>query len=183
MHTVEFTAIDNDGAIATANVSFLVINNTRPVPIILSPELNATVSNPVSLKGNATDAEDGIISDLSWSENGTVLGIGANLSVNLSPGQHTVSLTATDSLQSTAQSSVSFSVQTCPVAIDQNSNDIVDVGDFVVLLTGLTEENLPCISITPESLCTLELDMNANGVVDIGDFVLLLSAYSEESVC
>ena len=183
IHTVTFTAIDDKEAIATTNISFLVVNNTRPVPVILSPELNATVSNPVSLNGNASDVEDGVISDLSWSENGTVLGTGAKLALNLSPGQHTVTLTATDSLQSTAQSSVSFTVQTCKVEVDQNSNDIVDVGDFVILLTGLTEENLPCLSIASESSCTLELDMNANGVVDIGDFVLLLSAYSEESVC
>lgn len=68
-------------------------------------------ADPVSLKGGAFDADDGFLTGaaLTWkSDIQGALGTGSPLSVNLNPGTHNVTLTATDSDGNSISASVSI---------------------------------------------------------------------------
>ena len=73
--------------------SAIVINN--PVSGAIQP-----AKNPVYLSGAAYDADDGVLTGaaLQWTDSAQgALGSGSPLTVNLNPGNHTITLTATDS--------------------------------------------------------------------------------------
>jgi hypothetical protein len=101
------TATDSAGESASAAVSIIIqespSGNQAPEAQILSPTNNATYTqgSPVSFSGTGTDPEEVGLSGaaLSWSSNIDGLletGVGFTWST-LSPGDHTISLTATDS--------------------------------------------------------------------------------------
>lgn len=90
-----------------------LLPNTPPVASISSPAEGATLQSPVSFEGSASDAEDGVISSdgLSWSSDvDGLLGTGDSLQSALSIGEHTVTLTATDSGALTDDAVVHISV-------------------------------------------------------------------------
>ena len=73
--------------------SAIVINN--PVSGAIQP-----AANPVYLDGEAYDADDGVLTGtaLQWTDSAQgALGSGSPLTVNLNPGNHTITLTGTDS--------------------------------------------------------------------------------------
>ncbi|VVB81215.1 Uncharacterised protein [uncultured archaeon] len=178
-HTITLTATDSGNAVDTEVVHITVQSaNTAPEVIISTPAENNIVQNPVTFTGTATDAEDGALTG-AWKEGETVLGSGNNLVKKLSPGQHTVTFTATDSQNSDSSASVTFYVWTCHATLDHDDNGI-DIGDFVVLLEQFAGESLSCIN--PQSGCIAELDRNGNGLVDIGDFISLLTLFSQGSI-
>ena len=93
-----------DGVNTTDDVSDapFTVGRKAPMAFILSPEDGARFfpGQAVWLEGRAFDLEDGTLEDaaLHWSSDrdGT-LGTGNLLSTTLSPGEHTITLTATDS--------------------------------------------------------------------------------------
>jgi len=87
--------------------------NTPPVLVISSPTQNSTIFNPVLLQGNASDAEDGFL-NVTWSKNGTIIGTSSPLILNLALGNHSITLSATDSDNITSMVSVNFTVITQP---------------------------------------------------------------------
>ncbi len=98
---------------AFAAVNSLIPQNTAPVASITSPTESATVQSPVTLEGSGTDAEDGVLSSdsLSWSSNvDGILGTGNSLETELSAGEHTITLTVTDSGSLTDDAVVHFTV-------------------------------------------------------------------------
>ncbi|MBI2346302.1 MAG: VCBS repeat-containing protein, partial [Deltaproteobacteria bacterium] len=101
IHVITLTGTDSDGAAASAAIS-LIVDNGQPIVTITTPAPNATfvAGQPVQLAGSATDTQDGALTEaaLQWSSslNGA-LGTGEAVTVqNLSPGAHTITLTATD---------------------------------------------------------------------------------------
>ena len=74
-----------------------------PSTIVINSPQNGVVrqaADPIYLSGAAYDADDGVLSgkSLQWSDSGQgALGSGTPLTVNLKPGNHTITLTATDS--------------------------------------------------------------------------------------
>jgi hypothetical protein len=98
------------------------IGNKPPEAVIISPPSGAafTTGPKVVLEGAGMDLEDGSLGDsaLSWASNiDGALGTGQLLEVNLSPGVHTITLTATDSggLTSTASIQVTVVAQTTSI--------------------------------------------------------------------
>ncbi len=179
-HTITLTATDSSNQIDTEVVHVTVLTpNTPPNAAITAPADNAVLQNPITFTGTADDAEDGALQG-TWKENVNVLGVGSPLVKLLSPGIHTITFTATDSSSSTVEDTVTFTAQTCHVALDNNAEAGVDIGDFVVLLGLFASENLQCIA--PQSGCIIELDRNGNGLVDIGDFISLLTAFSQNAI-
>ena len=106
-HTITLTATDSAGESASAAVSIIIqespSGNQAPEAQILSPANNATYTqgNAVSFSGKGTDPEEVGLSGaaLSWSSNiDGFLETGVGFTwTTLSPGGHTISLTATDS--------------------------------------------------------------------------------------
>jgi hypothetical protein len=95
------------------------VGNKPPSAAIISPPSGAafTTGPKVVLEGAGMDLEDGSLGDsaLSWVSNlDGALGAGQLLEVNLSPGVHTITLTATDSggLTSTTNIQVTVVAQT-----------------------------------------------------------------------
>lgn len=111
-HTITATAVDGLGLSATDQLTIVVQSGAgAPTPVITSP-VNGTLVAPgemITLIGEATDPEDGVLSgaSLEWSSNiDGVLGTGDSIQVILSspPGNiceagatHDITLKATDS--------------------------------------------------------------------------------------
>jgi len=109
-----------DGVNTTSDESDLpfAISRKGPQPIIASPSVSETTvgSGQLLLQGSAYDLEDGPLADssLTWSSSiDGALGTGSNLLVNLTPGSHTITLTAVDADANSATSEVSINVNTC----------------------------------------------------------------------
>ena len=101
--TARFRVVATDGVnIGIGESAPVSIPNQAPYAVIVNPENGGAYSsgNLVIFSGSGVDMEDGRIPDgqLAWSSNRQgALGVGPSLPVNtLQPGQHTITLTATD---------------------------------------------------------------------------------------
>ena len=123
-HTVTLTVTDDDGATDTDTVRITIDS-----PANVSPTANAgsdrTVtdrdrddSEPVSLSGSGTDP-DGTIVSYVWTAGGTSYS-GANVTISLPVGVHTVTLTVTDNDGATGTDTVEITVET-PLSSDLRS--------------------------------------------------------------
>ncbi len=103
---IRVLASDGVNTTATDSATFSV-GSKGPQAFILSPEGDGAIlpDTPLLLQGYAYDLEDGVLGEsaLQWDTNrdGT-LGTGSTVLANLSLGQHTITLTATDSNGNTA---------------------------------------------------------------------------------
>lgn len=91
------------------------VGDKAPSALILAPAAGRTFNNraAVALLGTATDLEDGALGGgaLAWASSlDGPLGTGRTLEINLSPGVHTLTLTATDRGGLTAAASVQVTV-------------------------------------------------------------------------
>ena len=97
---------------AEADSGQFTINNPNPTPSveITSPltDLSATNTNSVLLEGSGSDPTDGPLPDdhLFWYEGATLLGNGAQLTVNLSAGIHTLTLQGVNTGGQTASANI-----------------------------------------------------------------------------
>ena len=120
-HTIVLTATDSLGVTGTDTVLVSVVpfvaNNTAPIASIISP-LNDSVFNTTAnilFNGSGVDAEDGVLSggSLVWtSDIDGNIGTGVTFSRTLSEGNHTITLTATDSQGFTGTDTVNVEVKT-----------------------------------------------------------------------
>ena len=130
-HTIALKATDSDGSTGTAQVSITIAANQPPVVTISTPADGAVYvdGDEVTLTGSATDPEDGTLSgsSLVWSSSRHGdLGTGTALSrSDLSVGDHTITLTATDTKGSegTAQVSVTIVDNQVPVVTITSPSD------------------------------------------------------------
>jgi hypothetical protein len=88
---------------------------TTPQAIISNPDAQAVLQpdTPVSLQGFGYDVEDGFIEDnLRWTlDQNTELGVGTNLHVSFSYGQHEITLTVTDKDGNQASAEITIIVE------------------------------------------------------------------------
>ena len=144
-HTITLTATDSGGLTHTDTISLTVNGNAAPVASITKPANNSSHAYDldVALSGSASDAEDGNLSGTSlvWTSNvdGEV-GQGTDVTViagKLSPGTHTLTLTASDVSGKTGTASVSITVNERPVAgITGPANDSSFDYNASITLTG-----------------------------------------------
>ena len=103
-HIITITATDNHATPGTGTDSIIItINNTFPATTITSPSDGSSFyeNENIIFTGSATDPEDGDLSgeSLKWESNidGNI-GSGSSITINtLSEGEHSITLTATDS--------------------------------------------------------------------------------------
>ncbi|TWU33853.1 LamG-like jellyroll fold domain-containing protein [Novipirellula artificiosorum] len=114
VHTLTFTAIDNEGASSSDTVVVTVNPNQGPSANAGS---NITVSDAddngsemVTLTGAGSDT-DGTIASYEWSEGSTVLGTSSSISPVLNVGSHVLTLTVTDNGGATSSDSVVVTVE------------------------------------------------------------------------
>jgi hypothetical protein len=97
--------VDVSDGVNTGSATSIPFSVPKKVPsaIVINAPLNGAVqpaANPVYLSGSAYDVDDGVLTGtaLQWTDNVEgALGSGSFLPVNLQPGTHTLTLTATDS--------------------------------------------------------------------------------------
>jgi hypothetical protein len=115
---VRFRVVATDGINTAVDETdqAITIPNQPPVPTIFNPG-NGTYTPPgglVVLQGSAMDMEDGSLTDgsLVWSSDRQgELGVGTSVPLNtLEPGQHIITLTATDSYGISAHTSVLINI-------------------------------------------------------------------------
>jgi len=109
--------------------------NTAPSVEITAPAAATSISHGTSLKlaAVANDDEDGNISkNIKWSSSlDGALGSGAEISVTLSEGKHTITARITDDAGESAESEVAVEVAAAQSNDDQNSDQIVfNTGEF-----------------------------------------------------
>lgn len=100
-----------------SDATFTVVKKVPKVTIFM-PEEGGTVvyGESILLQGFASDLEDGNLPDssLSWTSNlSGSLGYGSNVLVNLTPGEHTITLSTVDSDGNTASSQIIINVVQC----------------------------------------------------------------------
>jgi hypothetical protein len=103
--TTALLRIDASDGVNTGSATSVTFNVPKKLPstiVINTPAIGyaQAAADPVFLSGAAYDADDGVLTGaaLQWSDSlQGPLGSGSNLTVNLNPGSHTISLTATDS--------------------------------------------------------------------------------------
>lgn len=114
-HTVTLTATDSRGATARDTVS-VAVNGPPTVNIATPDDESATdEAEMLTLEGSATDPVDGELSEnrLEWSSDvDGPLGTGTRVpDLNLSPGPHTIMLTATDQDGNAASDSIEIVIE------------------------------------------------------------------------
>ena len=126
-HTITLTVTDAAGA--TGSASIVVTINARPVPSITSPDDGSTftVGDDITMQGSATDPEDGDLTGdaLAWiSSLDGQLGTGTSITKNdLTNGQHTITLTATDAANATRSASIVLTINQPPVVSITSPDD------------------------------------------------------------
>ena len=126
-HTITLSAEDSDGATGSASITLFI--NDGPIAVIDSPLNDSvyTTGSEVLFSGSATDAEDGELSGnvLVWTSSlDEQIGTGTSFSrYSLSPGTHTITLTATDSGGMTATVSITLIINSPPVATIERPYD------------------------------------------------------------
>ncbi len=114
-HVVTLAAVDSTGLRADDTVTIQVNPGEPPTVQISSPTSGSSflLTDSINFQAQASDTQDGTLTGASlvWvSDVDGTLGTGENLSLMLSQGSHTVTVTATNSLSLTAQDSVAVTV-------------------------------------------------------------------------
>ncbi len=113
-HMISVTAADSQRLVGRASETITVAPPPAPTASIAAPPPSSTWGSDQSIafSGSATDACDGTLSGsaLVWTENGATLGTGSAISHMFAQGQHTVTLTATNSSGLAATATVTFTV-------------------------------------------------------------------------
>ncbi|MDY0131256.1 MAG: hypothetical protein RBR53_01175 [Desulforegulaceae bacterium] len=141
-HKISLTVKDSSGFLSDPTQITIEITNEGPLPIISSP-LNNKIFNEnesIVFSGNASDKEDGYITGagLEWfSDIGGFIGTGTEIKPrNLSPGNHTITLKATDSdgfENSTSITIVTGNKYPVPEIISPKNNTVFDEKELVEL--------------------------------------------------
>ena len=141
--TLSATVTDSDGNTAAHSVNILVLFNNAPTVEIHSPPEGISIieGDQLNLDGYAFDSEDGdLTTAIQWSSSidGT-LGGGSGLSVTLTPGEHTLTASATDQWGKTAAATTAVTVvanASPTVTITTPDGDVTVIEGVPLILLG-----------------------------------------------
>ncbi len=126
-HEISLIATDSNGAVTYSTPISIRVGNIVPVATILNPANNASFENgeTITFEGTGIDSEDGVLltTSLVWtSTRQGQIGTGTSFSTStLDGGQHTITLTATDSDNATHSTSITiFAQNAAPVVSISN---------------------------------------------------------------
>ena len=123
VHTLTFTATDDEGASLSDTVQVTVTANQAPTANAGADQLLTDTddngSEVVTLIGSGSDSDGSIVS-YQWTEGATVLGNTASISPTLGVGTHTLTLTVTDNGGATATDTVNVTIEAAPVQTGPN---------------------------------------------------------------
>jgi len=105
-HTVEYYSTDSEGNIEKTNTEYVALDTVQPSFTVHSPE-NTTYTDQTEIPVNVS-RNDELSGIKNWTVNGS--GFTPNTSMTFTEGQHTVTVTATDSAGNNASEQVSFYV-------------------------------------------------------------------------
>lgn len=127
--SVSFTYTISDGELtSTADVTLTIEEKTDSAPSlqIISPEDGDIYSSNVSitLLAEAIDDEDGELENIYWESSlDGAIGVGSELAIELSPGQHVIQALVTDSAENSVSSQVVINVSNNSVTEYRNDTD------------------------------------------------------------
>ncbi|MCA9195434.1 MAG: hypothetical protein KDB03_26870 [Planctomycetales bacterium] len=117
VHILTLTATDNEGAASSDTVMINVLANQAPTANagtdISVYDSDKNGNEVVVLDGSGSDADGNIVS-YQWSNNNTVIGNSANLSVGLPIGTHVLTLTVTDNGGATSSDTLVVTISEPP---------------------------------------------------------------------
>ena len=138
-HTITLTATDSGSLTGTNSVIVTIAAvNASPVVSISSPSSNATEGDTIVFSGTGEDPEEGSLtgSSLVWvSSIDGQIGTGISFSKsNLSTGEHTITLTATDSAGAASSETTSITIAAASNSGDSSAWVIskLNIGDSTV---------------------------------------------------
>ncbi len=134
-HIITLAAIDSNGLTGQDSVTIQVVPGMPPMVEIAEPDDDSTflINEMIDFQAQSSDPQDGTLSgeSLVWESNiDGSLGTGENLSLALSQGVHTVMVTATNSLQLSAEDSVMITVIAGPGVPSVTISNPVDNSTF-----------------------------------------------------
>lgn len=147
-HTITASVTDFGNKSASTSIELTItesVTNSAPAIEITSPEADSSFNDEttITFSATATDPEDGNLSEsLEWSSNlDGVLGYGSEITAVLSAGEHTISVSVTDSegetsvetiqleiLATYGNASLSWSIPTT----NTDGSDLEDLAGFVI---------------------------------------------------
>ncbi len=154
----------------------VAVSDAAPAVTITSPSsgLEVGAQNSISLSAIAEDAEDGdISSNVQWqSDIDGNLGTGANISVQLSVGTHTITATIADSKDQSAETAISIQVNNLsgmatiswnPPTRNTDNSDLQDLAGFKIYV-GESAEALQSVKTIddPSAYSTLVEELKPN---------------------
>ena len=148
IHELTLTATDSDDLDAADSITITIESNQAPEVTIDSPTNgeNYMFSEEITILGSAEDPEEGELNGTSlvWTSSlDGALGTGEELTLaggTLSPGNHVLTLTATDSRDLKGTASVSISVGGAEVVIDSPEDGASYAYNESVSLSGSAED-------------------------------------------
>lgn len=130
VHTLTFTATDNEGLSSSDTVEVTIVANQAPTADAGSNQ-TASDSNGdgfelVTLLGTGSD-DDGSIASYEWSDGANVIGATASITPVLAVGTHTLTLEVTDNGGATATDTVTVTVEATAVGPNLSHGNISSV--------------------------------------------------------
>jgi hypothetical protein len=170
----------DDGEFNATDRVTITVADTTPPNVNAGEDMIIEATSPagaeMTLQGQATDAVD-VNLDYSWSENETVLGTDANLTLTLSLGTHLLTFNATDSSGNTGTDTVTVDVvDTLPPEVNAGEDATVEAGYETTIhgsATDLVDKNLEYV--WKEGDTVLGTEANLTYTFTLGTHVLTLN--------
>jgi hypothetical protein len=174
VNTITLTVTDDDGATASDTVVVTITSNIAPTAVAGDDQTVVDADNSgaesIALSAAGSSDSDGTIVSYSWKEGATEIATGANPTVNLAVGEHTIELTVTDNEGRVGTDLVSITVEpppSCPADFD--GDGFVDFFDFDLFVS--------CFEDAQACPPGKSADFDSDGFVDFFDFDAFVTAF------